>query len=643
VLLDGHRMAADGEFQGVDVSVIPLSAVQRVDIVTDGASALYGSDAVAGVANFIMRTDYQGAELSQRVGVATDGGGLQQNYAGLAGGVWSGGHALASLEYLRQDPILARQRAITNAAPPGNPLIQAESQTALFVNLGQDLAPWASFQLDGLSADRRTGGASQQTLTGPLLVTHTAVQSYFVAPSLKFTLPAQWTARLDGVVSATRDSDAYIDPGSLSHFVNANSSDSVEASASGPALSLPSGPVKLAIGGGYRWETYLADQTPGARQSGERTVGFVYGEAFIPLVRPVPERAGLEALDLSLAGRAERYSDFGSTANPKVGLRYAPLEGLVIRGDWGTSFKAPQFVQTTFPGNIFYYPAAALGGRTGGALLTYGGNPDLKPERSRSWTLGVDWTPPAIPGLKVAATYFNIDFSGRIVQPISGVGTALANPVYAPFVVDHPTAVQQAAAIAAAARFYNFVGGAYDATSVVALVNDLFVNASAQAIDGIDLSVKQRFTLGGDAIDAVFDGSWLRIRQRTLPTAPTNTLTGTLFNPPTLRLRSGVTWTHGDFAATAMVNYVSGETDTGVSPNVPIAPWTTIDLTLHYTVSRASRLLPNLDIGLSVANLLDQAPPYARGAAVQAPGFNFDSTNASPIGRFVALTLRERF
>jgi len=642
VLLDGHRMSADGEFEGVDVSVIPLSAVERVDIVTDGASALYGSDAVAGVANFIMRSDYSGAELTQRIGGTTDGGGLQQVYSGLAGAVWGGGHALASVEYRRQDPILADQRAITSGAPPRNPLIQAESQTDVFVNLGQDLAPWASFHLDGLYATRATGASSQRTLGGATYTTHTAVQSYFVAPSLKLALPAQWAASLDGVISTSRDGDVFFNPGSISHFVNANSSNSVELTANGPAVSLPSGMVKLAIGGGYRWESYLANQTPGSRQAGQRTVAYAYGEVFAPLVRPSPARTGLEALDLSLAGRVERYSDFGSTANPKIGLRYEPLDGIIIRGDWGTSFKAPEFLQTTFPGNIFYYPAAALGGAGGQALLTYGGNPNLKPERSRSWTLGADWRPPALPGLQVSATYFHIDFTGRIVQPISGVGAALANPVYAPFVTANPTSAEQAAAIANAARFYNFVGAAYDPSSVVALIDDLFTNASTQTIDGVDLSIKKRFALGRDELDAAFDGSWLRIRQKTIATAPVTTLTGTLFNPPTLRLRSGVTWIHGPLSATAMVNYIAGETDTGVTPNAPVAPWTTVDLNIAYTLAHTARFGSNLQIAVSVTNLFDQPPPFARGAAVGAPGFNFDSANTSAIGRFVALTLRER-
>ena len=58
VLLNGHRLSADSFHQGSDISGIPLDAIQRIEIVPDGASALYGSDAVAGVANFILRKNY---------------------------------------------------------------------------------------------------------------------------------------------------------------------------------------------------------------------------------------------------------------------------------------------------------------------------------------------------------------------------------------------------------------------------------------------------------------------------------------------------------------------------------------------------------------------------------------------------------
>lgn len=90
-LLNGHRLAYSVANQSVDVSTIPVVAIERLEIVADGASALYGSDAVGGVANVILRRDYQGLSTRARVGESTDGGNQQQQYDALAGAKWSGG------------------------------------------------------------------------------------------------------------------------------------------------------------------------------------------------------------------------------------------------------------------------------------------------------------------------------------------------------------------------------------------------------------------------------------------------------------------------------------------------------------------------------------------------------------------------
>lgn len=77
VLLNGRRMAnfaSPGDDAGVDLNNIPAAAIQRVEILLDGASALYGSDAIGGVVNFITRRDYQGAEVNVYAGKAQEGG-----------------------------------------------------------------------------------------------------------------------------------------------------------------------------------------------------------------------------------------------------------------------------------------------------------------------------------------------------------------------------------------------------------------------------------------------------------------------------------------------------------------------------------------------------------------------------------------
>lgn len=644
VMVDGHRLPDDSELEAADISGIPLAAIQRVEVVTDGSSALYGADAVAGVVNFVMRSDYDGAELSERIGGATEGGDVSQSYTALGGKTWDGGHLLVSAEYQHDDPILAGQRSYTSGAYALNSLIQADTQTSAFASFGQDLTPWASLHLDGLYSQRAVGGLDQLTTGGTIYTLGTGVRTYFLAPSLDLTLPGGWTADLQGTIGGSHDRliDRYT--GYLSRDDVINNSREAQASANGPLFSLPGGPLKLAVGAGYRVEDFALIGSDGLDLPDSRNVTYAFGELLAPIVQPSSSRFLLNALDLSLAGRWERYSDFGVTANPKVGLRYRPTRDLVLRGTWGKSFKAPDFIEMIVPTSVYLFPVAALGGSgSGTALVPYGGNPDLKPEKATSLTVGLDWTPTAISGLKVSATYFDIDYTDRIVQPITSLGTALSNPAFSPFITDDPTPAEQAAAIAESPIFYNLTGAPYSASNVIALIDDRLSNAAAQRIDGVDLSVTKAFHLGpDDALDAFVNATWLHIVQQDAAGGPWQTISGTLFNPPNLKVRSGLTWTHGPLAATTIVNYISGETDTGVEPAVPIGSWTTLDLNLTYAFGRVGRWLPDLQAQLSVTNAFDAHPPYARGAGVQAPGYDFDSTNASAIGRFVAFTLRER-
>src|SRR5581483_2666516 len=87
----------EGEF--VDIENIPLSAIERVDILPDSASATYGADAVGGVVNFILRDELDGAETIARGGSGT-GGDLQEYLLSQAlGKSWSGGNGLLALEF----------------------------------------------------------------------------------------------------------------------------------------------------------------------------------------------------------------------------------------------------------------------------------------------------------------------------------------------------------------------------------------------------------------------------------------------------------------------------------------------------------------------------------------------------------------
>lgn len=114
VLLNGRRLAStgsDGRF--VDVSGIPLTAIERIEVLPDGASAIYGSDAVGGVVNFILRDDYEGAETQLKFGSVTTGSTRESQLAQLVGSHWDTGNALLSFEYYGRDRLETADRLQT--------------------------------------------------------------------------------------------------------------------------------------------------------------------------------------------------------------------------------------------------------------------------------------------------------------------------------------------------------------------------------------------------------------------------------------------------------------------------------------------------------------------------------------------------
>ncbi|WIO73620.1 TonB-dependent receptor [Porticoccaceae bacterium LTM1] len=100
VLIDGRRIGKSGIFGGIsDISGIPLSSVDRVEIMLDGASSVYGSDAVGGVVNIILKKDYEGLELGYDFGKPQDGG-FEEHILTLSGGFsWDSGRARVNFEH----------------------------------------------------------------------------------------------------------------------------------------------------------------------------------------------------------------------------------------------------------------------------------------------------------------------------------------------------------------------------------------------------------------------------------------------------------------------------------------------------------------------------------------------------------------
>lgn len=636
-LLNGRRMAADTLGQSADVSVIPLAAIARIEIVTDGSSAIYGSDAVVGVANFLLRKDFDGADISARVGTATQGGGFEQGYSALVGKSSDAWRALLSLGYSRQDAILASERDFTAGSPPRLTLSRPFEQTSAFFSGGAQLSDRISFDLDALWSDRSVRFLQQSRLASSAIQSTSKTPSYSVGGGITIELPAGWQVRADGTTSHSRTDQRNVSATSDTTVRYDNEVRSAELTASGDLFQLPAGGLKAAIGGGWREE-----ERGGSGISASHHSTYAFGEVLVPVVRDV---VGLNELDLSLSARYENYSDFGHTTTPKIGIRYVPLNGLTLRGTWGKSFKAPSFQQAAAAPIITITRATTAGGTGPGVVFfALGGNPDLKPERSTSLTVGADYVPPRLRSMTLGLTYFDIDYTDRVVSPISPTSIALSDPTFAPWVIRNPSPALQQDWLSSAVTVHNLSGAPYDPSTVVAIINNRPANATSQTVRGFDLSYRQRFTFADTEIHGFANATWLEVRQRTLSSLPEFERTGAIYNPPRFRARAGLTVERGRWAVTAIANRQSNSTDAGVVPSAHIASQTLVDANIAYRFGDVGGIWNRVGLDLSITNLFDLDPPYAASPAISyLDGIHYDATNASPVGRFVAITVRKQF
>jgi iron complex outermembrane receptor protein len=116
VLVNGRRLAAFASGGGatVNVNVIPLAAIERIEVLKDGASGVYGSDAVAGVVNFILSKNFEGLEITGGAGSPTTHGGAQNQKASLVGGLGKldtdGYSAVLSASWEKEKALFGRDR-----------------------------------------------------------------------------------------------------------------------------------------------------------------------------------------------------------------------------------------------------------------------------------------------------------------------------------------------------------------------------------------------------------------------------------------------------------------------------------------------------------------------------------------------------
>jgi iron complex outermembrane receptor protein len=425
----------------------------------------------------------------------------------------------------------------------------------------------------------------------------------------------------------------------------------ITAKADGTLFSAPAGDVKIAVGGELRKETYdylqrqeySSGVLPAAvLRNGDRTVRSVYGELFLPIFGNDYSTTLLQRLEFTASVRMDNYSDFGTTWNPKVGVNWSPLAGVNLRGSIGTSYKAPR-LNDILAAPFVQYSASSVAINRGpdpngdgvtNLVILAGGNPNLGPEKGRSWTLGLDIAPPGS-NLKLQATRFDIDIKDRLGSQSSIVGIFQNPSQYLGIIYFiSPSAADVAQAVAGATQV---VGTPFANTE--ALISARIQNISRVHISGFDFSGSYLIPIKDGGLRLSLNGTYFDTYKTAFTVnAPEISVVDTVTNPISWRIRGGISLQRGPLGLAANANFSSKYKNNLITPNVDVRSNVTIDLLASYNLPKSNGLLSGLRFSLSAVNVFDRAPPFAAvgGAA-------FDTTNFTPLGRIVSLSVTKEW
>ena len=773
VLIDGHRLVGDTPLLTVpDPSSIPPSAIDHVEIVADGGSATYGSDAVAGVINIILKKNYEGAETTASYGGANayNTSSIGQNF----GKTWSGGSALVAATFENNSDLKNSDRSFytANLTPfggtdtrtincfPANVQIGAQSYAApnLFPVPASKCDPNANADLYSqnrryaligdvrqdvgehlhLFLDAKYTDDSQKEEVAPNAISTTInnTNPFFVAPpgtgattedisyntanlgtqfdmfksksgmvdlgatydlsrtwqiggdfnygwSTSSTLNPGYNANAFGAAAAGTTTATALDPfgygtnpavaaGILNwplYFLATQKLYDLNVKADGSVFRLPGGDVKIAVGVDNRHEQYSGSNPIGVPgESGfsdnivaaSRVVNSVFGELSVPIIGSGNELPFARRLNLSVAGRYDHYSDFGSATNPKYGLTWSPIDSLSFRGSYGTSFHAPQLAdlygidtRAGYIPNWSYVPPGLPPGTLVDGVYIAGGRTNLLPETAKTASFGVDFAPDYFPGFKASMTYWMIRFDNQIEIPPTTEELFTVPGLADRFVTFNYAGLTPAqfASVFNGIRLLGVLGNT--PPPFVQQVIDLRrANIGATNVDGWDFDVEYRHALGAGTLSFGVSGEYiLEYETNQGPgTATGNNLTNgesyftsdtSAYNVVPWHVRTTAGWQQGALNTQAAINY-TGHYNTGYATEAGgsaiqwVSPYVTVDWFASYDLP-GQGLGKNARVQLNVYNILDQAPPLV----IQAGGYSTES--ASPLGRLIRLSLTKRW
>jgi iron complex outermembrane recepter protein len=451
-----------------------------------------------------------------------------------------------------------------------------------------------------------------------------------------------------------------------------------------PTAGFLAGPIAMATGLEVRKDRYESIIDPvikagdlvGINQQqdsgGENTSEEAYIEFGLPLLKDLPFAS---ALDIDLAGRISRYPGFGQIQTGKAGIRWQPVDDLLLRGTYSTGFRAPSIAELFLPAAVSGDPmtdpcaeptktqqtttnctqdgAATANGQLTSPYALWQGDRNLKPEESINVTYGLIYSPRFVPDLNIAVDFYKITIDQYIT-----IGGSLAQ-----YFLD--SCYKQSAR-----NYCNFINRTDEGE--LDYVDTPYFNLGKIETSGVDVEIdyllplpetlgRFKWTIGAsylteyniytpqpgqpDQVDgavgrAVPFGGWPRVKagteilwSRDLWSASWNT-----------RMAYHMMEVCNDFLYQPSFRELGlcshpklDEDGNDVSEN---------ELeTLFYHNLRVARELPewNANIGLGINNVLDQNPPQSYSLIGSYYWFNYDPSNYETPGRFAYLQVGFKF
>ncbi len=414
----------------------------------------------------------------------------------------------------------------------------------------------------------------------------------------------------------------------------------LDGSFSSELMALPAGPLGAALGFDFRKEDFRfrEEQTgqpaingvtaPASLSAVSRDIKAVFGELQIPVVKN---------LDVQLAVRHDKYNDFGSTTNPKIAARWAPIPQLAFRSSYSTGFHAPDF-DALYGGNStgqfnsdINDPILCPTGRepVGCGIrpeIIGTSNPKLKAEKSKQWSVGVLMQP--APWLTASVDVWQIDLTDRV--------GALSGQLL----------------ISNYAQYRQYV--TRDAGGEIVSVTSPTFNLAGDKAKGADINVTGNWKTDFGQFVATLDGTYTKSFQSRFSQAdPYTELVGKFGNTTTgfdLHVRwkhaANVTWTQGPWSGTLSQNYTAGyesERDGfGAGFTSPLAPDRIGSYTL-YNLTGTYKGIKNLTLTAGIKNLFDTKPPFSNHNVDNVAGAGWDARVGDPRLRSFIVRMNYKF